>query len=164
MKLNSNLKQKFWRTVIGGALIAGLLPATNAFAVSTLPTSGSCAMLVTQPVPVGVDVTGGPVTASYNTLAIITFTSATTATIDFHGTSVDYSAGGYTVSATHEGDSALPVAITALGGGAPASVKSLTFTPTGSGVAVVANAVAVNGGNTILIQGESDAFSGVCQF
>jgi hypothetical protein len=164
MKLNSNLKQKFMRAVIGGVLIAGLLPATNAFALSTFPTSGSCAMLVTQPVPYGVPIVNGtPVTSGYNILAVITFTSATAATITFRITQLDYKTTGYTTNATHPSDTNLAVTLTAMT--APSEGRTLSFTTTGTYASTItANAVAVNGGNTVLIQGENTPFSGVCQF
>jgi len=161
MKLNSNLKQQFLRTVIGGALIAGMLPATNAFAaLPAFPTSGSCAMLVTQPVPYGASL---PANAGYNMLAIITFTSATAATIEFVATRLNYATTGATVDPTHPSDAGVAVTITPVANG-PTSGRRISFTPTGSPAALMANAIAVNGGSTILIQGESDAFSGVCQF
>jgi hypothetical protein len=54
MKLKSGLKQKFLGILAGGALIAGLFPVSNAFAaLPAFPSSGSCAMLVTFPVPYG---------------------------------------------------------------------------------------------------------------
>ena len=161
MNLNSNPKLKFLRTLIGGALIAGLLPVTNAFAVSTMPTSGSCAMLVTQPVPVGVTAPFND--SGYNILAVLTFISATAGTIDYYETRVDYTAGGVAMNASAS-ETGVAFAIAPLGGTAPAAARSFTFTPSGGGGSLVANAIAVNGGNTILIQGSSVPFSGVCQF
>jgi len=161
MESKSSLKKKFLRAIVGGALVAGLLPATSAFAVATFPSTGSCAMLVTQPVPVGATV---PANAGYNILAVITFTSATAATLDFTETRVDYTTGGYTVNATHDSGANVAVTIASLPASAPSAARSFTFTPTGSPSPIIANAIAVNGGSTILIQGSSDAFSGVCQF
>ena len=80
MKLKSSLKQQLLRAFAGGVLAAALLPASNAFAVATFPTSGSCAMLVTMPVPYGKTL---GTTSGYNVLAVITFTSATAGTIDY---------------------------------------------------------------------------------
>ncbi len=162
MKSKSNLKQKLLRAAAGGALIAGLLPVSNAFAVSAFPTSGSCAMLVTQPQPVAA---AAPVTASYNVIALVTFTSATAGTISYHGVRVTYTATGYQVAAAAAGDSGnnLPITVAPLAG-APAGVMSITFTPTGAATPMSIVATAVNNGATILMQGQSDAFSGVCQF
>jgi len=165
MKSNSSLKQKFLRTVIGGALIAGLLPVSNAFAaLPAFPTSGSCAMLVTQPVPYGANLgAAGTFNAGYNMLAIITFTSATAATIEFVATRLNYTTNGVTVDPTHPSDAGVAVTLAPVTNG-PTSGRRISFTPTGSPAAIRANAIAVNGGSTILIQGESEAFSGVCQF
>jgi hypothetical protein len=161
VKSNLNLKQQFLRTVIGGALIAGLLPVNSAFAVAAFPTSGSCAMLVTQPVPYGASL---PYNAGYNNLAIITFSSATAATITFHETRLDYKTTGPTVTATHATEANVAATIAPLVAPAPVEGRSITFTVAGGGGTLIANAIAVNGGSTILIQGESEAFSGVCQF
>lgn len=158
MKSISSIKQKFLRIFAGGVLFAALLPVGNAFAVAAFPTSGSCAMLVTQPAPVGAVTNAG-----YNILAVITFNSATAATITFHGTRVDYTATAYTVNPTHPTETNVAATIAALVAPAPTDARSITFTPSVGGT-IVANAIAVNGGSTILVQGENDAFSGVCQF
>ncbi len=162
MKSKSNLKQKFLRAAAGGALIAGLLPASNAFAISAFPTSGSCAMLVTQPQPVAA---AAPVTASYNVIALVTFTSATAGTISYNGVRVTYTSTGYVAAPAVASDSGnnLPIAVAPVAG-APAGVMSITFTPTGATTPVKMIALAVNNGSTILMQGQSEPFSGVCQF
>ncbi len=159
MKLKSSLKRRFLRAFAGGVLAAALLPASNAFAVSAFPSSGSCAMLVTQPVPVGATM---PHNSGYNILAVLTFTSATAGTIDFYGVRVDYTVNGYTVDPTPETGSAIPFTVAALGPSAPSAARSITFIAGGGNL--VANVIAVNGGSTVLIQGVSDPFSGVCQF
>jgi len=159
MKLKSSLKQRLLRAFAGGVLAAALLPASNAFAVATFPSSGSCAMLVTIPVPFGENL---PASSPYNVLAVITFTSATAGTIDYYVNRVTYDTGGIT-EATPETGSSIAVAIAPLNPPAPSAARSITFTPTG-GTQIVANAIAVNGGNTILVQGQNQPFSGVCQF
>jgi hypothetical protein len=159
MKSKSSLKQRFLRAFAGGVLAAALLPASNAFAVSAFPSSGSCAMLVTQPVPVGANM---PHNSGYNILAVLTFTSATAGTIDFYGVRVNYTITGYSVDPTPETGSAIPFTVGTLVPPAPSAARSITFTTAGG--TLVANAIAVNGGSTVLIQGASDAFSGVCQF
>jgi hypothetical protein len=161
MKLNSVLKQKFLRVVVGGLLVAGLLPATNAFAVSAFPASGSCAMLMTQPVPYGQTI---PVTnKGFNILAIFNFTSATGGTLSYYGTRVSYTAAGIVMNTAGTGTG---VAFTVASSPelSAAGVKTMTFSPPSGGGAVTVNAIAVNGGNTLLIQGNSEPFSGICQF
>jgi len=159
MKLKSSLKQRLLCAFAGGVLAAALLPASNAFAVSAFPSSGSCAMLVTIPVPYGENL---PASSPYNILAVITFTSATAGTIDYYANRVTYDTGGVTEAAAETG-SGVAVAIASLASPAPSAARSLTFTPTASSP-IVANAIAVNGGNTILVQGQNQPFSGVCQF
>lgn len=162
MKLNSGLKQKFLRVVAGGAMIA-LLPVSNAFAVATFPTSGSCAMLITKPVPAGATM---PHTAVYNMIAILTITSATAATLTYGQTVVDYTVNGYSVNPAIRRTAAdVPVRIEAPAG-MPEGTRGLIVSPPDLpvGQTIDATAVAVNGGSTLLIQGNNDAFSGVCQF
>ena len=54
MKNKTSLKQKFFRSILNGALIAGLYPASNAFAaLPPFPSNGSCAMLAMQVLPAG---------------------------------------------------------------------------------------------------------------
>ncbi len=159
MKLKSSLKQRLLRAFAGGVLTAALLPASNAFAVATFPSSGSCAMLVTMPVPFGKTL---PASSGYNVLAVITFTSATAGTIDYYVNRVIYDTGGITEAAAETG-SGIPVTIASLTPPAPSAARSISFTPT-LGSLIVANAIAVNGGNTVLVQGQNQPFSGVCQF
>jgi len=157
MKMKSGLKQKFLRVIVSGALVAGLLPVSNAFAVSTFPTSGSCAMLVTQPVPYGQTL---PANKGYNMLAVVTFTSATTGTFDVNEVRLNYTATGTTVQQPGA-IAGIPFAMTSLA--IPAQGKQLTFTAPG-GQQIIINGIAVNGGNTVLFQGINEGFSGVCQF
>jgi len=161
MKLNSGLKQKFLRAAVAGALIAGLLPATNAFAVSAFPTSGSCAMLITQPVPYGATV---PFTSTYNIIAMFTFTGTTTGTVDYNAVRATYSTTGSTIAPKVAGDNGLAIPVTVAPIVGFPNARTLTFTPTGAVNPVTASAISVNGGNTLLIQGSSEPFSGVCQF
>lgn len=141
-----------------------LLPVSNAFAVAAFPTSGSCAMLVTKPVPVGATM---PHSATYNMIAILTITSATAATLTYGQTVVDYTVNGYSVNPAIRRTAAdVPVRIEAPAGmpeGTRGLIVSAPNLPPGM-TSVDATAIAVNGGSTILIQGNNDAFSGVCQF
>ncbi len=157
MKLNSVLKQKFLRVAAGVALVAGLLPATNAFA---FPTSGTCTMLVTQPVPYGQAIPATNV--SYNIFAILTFTSATTGTIDYDNVRLDYTANGIANVTENGPGSPIPFTVASVGPSGPAEGRKIAFTSNGATINI--NAMAVNGGNTIIMQGTSAPFSGVCQF
>lgn len=159
--MKTNLKQQFLRTIVGGALIAGLIPVSSAFAaLPAFPTSGSCAMLVTKPVPITATF---PVSATYNIFAILNFTSATAGTIDYTPTTVTYTANGSQTATNGGGGLGVAFAV-ATPPAAPAGVKMISFTDPNGGGVIAANAIAVNGGNTILLQGTNDGFSGVCQF
>ncbi len=149
MKLKSSLKQRFLRAFAGGVLVAALLPASNAFALT-----GTCAMLVTQPVPYGSSL---PVTQGFNILAAINFTNST---ISFNEVRATYATTGTTlISANTQTGSGIAFTTAA---GPIAGSQAITFNP-GSGV-ITANIYPVNGNNTVLVQGATDLFSGVCQF
>ncbi len=155
MKANANLKQKFLRTVLGGMGVLMLLSAPSAFA---FPATGTCAMLVTKPVPYGATI---PHSTGYNILATLTFTSATTGTVSYVSVMANYTTGG--VSASPDSTGSFPFTITA-GPAALAGSKTFSFTDTVNASTVTANMYAVNGDKTILVQGANDLFSGVCQF
>lgn len=161
-KINiSYIKQKFLRIVMGAMGALMLLSAPNAFA---FPTSGTCAMLATPPVPVGAPI---PHNNTYNVLAMITFTSATTGTIDAFTAGVTYTGeiDGIAGFAGYTGlGLGLPLAITSPGVFNSPNSKTLEFTKHGDSQPTTMNAFSVNGDRTILIQGVSDPFSGVCQF
>ncbi len=148
MKLKSSLKQRFLRTLVGGVLVAALLPASNAFALT-----GTCAMLVTMPVPYGSSL---PSTHGFNILAAINFTNST---ISFNGVRATYATTGTTFASTETGSD---IAFTTAAGPIAGS-QAITFTPPVGG-ALTANIYPVNGNNTVLVQGATDLFSGVCQF
>ncbi len=147
MKLKSSLKQRFLRTFVGGVLVAALLPASNAFALT-----GTCAMLVTMPVPYGSSL---PANRTFNILAAINFTNST---ISYNEVKATYAATGTTFASANTGSVAFTTAA-----GPIAGSQAITFTPTG-GALVTANIYPVNGNNTVLVQGGNDLFSGVCQF
>ena len=155
MKTKLKLKQKFLLTVLGGMGALALLSAPSAFA---FPTTGTCAMLVTQPVPYGASL---PHSTGYNVLATLTFTSATGGTINYVGVRANYATTG--VSASPDSTGSLPFTIAA---GPIAGSKRFTFDDgLGSPDSIItANMYAVNGDRTILVQGANDLFSGVCQF
>jgi hypothetical protein len=151
--MKTNLKQKFLRTVLGGMGALMLLLAPSAFA---FPTTGTCAMLVTQPVPYGASL---PHSTGYNILATLTFTSATAGTVNYVGARATYATTGTTAGTPETGS--WPFTIAA---GPIAGSKTFSFTDTVYGSTVTANMYAVNGDKTILVQGSNDLFSGVCQF
>ena len=65
------------KTKLLAVLLLSLTAASNAFAaLPKFPTTGSCAFLITQPVPLGADVTALGETG-YNFLGVINFTNAT---------------------------------------------------------------------------------------
>lgn len=148
MKSSSSMKQRFLRIFTGAVLFAGLFPVTNAFALT-----GTCAMLVTMPVPYGASPL--PVNRTYNILASINFTAGI---ISFTEVSATYDTGGasFNTANTQSG-----VAFTTVAGPIAGS-QAITFNP-GGGV-ITANIFPVNGNNTVLVQGATDLFSGVCQF
>lgn len=147
MKSRSSLKQQFSRIFSGGILVAVLFPASNAFALT-----GTCAMLVTMPVPYGASLSA---THSYNILAAINFTYST---ISFNEVSAIYAITGTTFNRANTG-STIPFTTAT---GPIAGSQTITFNP-GGGV-ISANIYPVNGNNTVLVQGANDLFSGVCQF
>ncbi len=98
MKLKSGLKQKLLRAILAGALLAGLLPV-SAYA-ATVPSSGSCSMLITKPVPYGATL---PASYTYNVLAILTFTSSAGGTLNYYTTHVNYATTGITMAAPATG-------------------------------------------------------------
>jgi hypothetical protein len=145
---------KFLRTVLGGIGAVMLLSAPHAFA---FPTSGTCAMLVTPPVPVGASIPHGD---TYNVLATMTFTGATTGTMDFHAAGVQYTSSGVEYFPAND-KTRLGLSV-AIGPSSLPGARGLSFTI--DGTLVTANAFAVNGDRTLLIQGATEPFSGVCQF
>ncbi|HEY0721072.1 MAG TPA: hypothetical protein VGE50_07455 [Gammaproteobacteria bacterium] len=150
--MKTNLKQKYLRNLVCGAAGMMLLSASNAFA---FPTSGTCAMLVTKPVPAGALT---PYNNTYNILATLTFTGATSGTVHFNAMGVTYDTTGPAVSvADSQTSTAAGLSFVITDGPIPGS-KLL------DGGNLKMNLYAVNGGKTILVQGASDLFSGVCQF
>ena len=150
-------KQKFLRAVLGGMGVLALLSAPSAFA---FPTTGTCAMLVTKPVPYGATV---PHDSGYNVLATLTFTGATTGTISYVSARANYTDLGVFADVV---ETRINLPFTIATGPIPGS-KTLTFTDssTPGTTALVANMYAVNGDKTIMVQGSNnDLFSGVCQF
>lgn len=148
--MKTNLKHKVLYVVMGGIGALMSLSAPSAFA---FPTSGTCAMLVTSPVPYGVSL---PHSEGYNILATLTFTSATTGTVNYVSARATYSTTGVSAGTPEIGNFPFTVAT----GPIPDS-KTITLNPVDP---IIAHMYAVNGDRTILVQGSNDLFSGVCQF
>ena len=149
-------KQKFLRTVLGGMGVLALLSAPSAFA---FPTTGTCAMLATQAVPYGADVFP-PHEKGYNILATLTFTSATTGTVNYVNARATYATTGVTAGTAEIGSRSFTVAPGPIPGSRTFTLIDTAIPP----INVIATMYAVNGDKTILIQGSNDLFSGVCQF
>lgn len=149
--MKTNLKQKVLYVVMGGI---GALMAMSAPSAFAFPTSGTCAMLITSPVPYGVSL---PHSEGYNILATLTFTGATTGTVNYVSARATYSTTGVSAGTPEIGS----VPFTVAAGPIPGSM-TVTVNP---GVdSTTTHMVAVNGDRTILVQGGNDLFSGVCQF
>lgn len=110
-------------------------------------------MLITSPVPYGVSL---PHSEGYNILATLTFTSATTGTVNYVSARANYSTTGVSAGTPEIGSFPFTVAA----GPIPGS-KTITLNPPDP---IIAHMYAVNGDRTILVQGGNDLFSGVCQF
>jgi len=148
------------RKLFFGAILAGLLPMTNAFALATFPTTGSCAMLVTVPVPLGSTIPAN--NQSYNIVAVLDLAANT---IKFFNTRVNYTTSGVTVDLTNSLGGEGTFTVTSLATPAPTEARQLNISITSpSSSTMKANAIAVNDGKTILIQGATEPFSGVCNF
>ena len=144
-------------------------------AIATMPTTGSCAFLITLPVPYGlVDVTSYAETG-YNFMGVINFTSSTSGSLSGTVENAIYK--------TNDGPGFGPpvyvkdavVSISPMNdsngfiGGSKLTVngigKKVGYSP--KQVQFILNAVATNGGNTLLLQVTGTNIgpgSGVCQF
>jgi hypothetical protein len=169
MSNKTSLKQKFFRSILGGALIAGLLPLTASAALPAFPTSGSCGMLVTMVAPVGAT---PPFVKTFNILGVLNFTSATGGTVDYNFANINYDATspgiGMSTPAGAPHANAIPFTVASMGASGPTGAKIIAFPdPAAPTYSMNINAIAVNGGNTLLLQGGYGSqfqFSGVCQF
>lgn len=148
-----------------------------AHAISTMPTSGTCAFLVTFPVPYGLANVTSYAETGYNIMGTITFTSATTATVSAIAENAIYKTDGSPVlgpQVTLKNAPATIAPMTDANGFAGGSKITTDITGKKGSQSITAtvvwNAVATNGGKTILLQGSrltngsGDPFSGVCQF
>ena len=136
------------RSVIAGAVFTAVFgSAAHAF-----PSTGTCAMLITQPVAYGQTL---PATNGLNILATFTFTSATGGTASSNAVRAVYKTSGPEAGGA---DLAKNVAFTLTNGPIDGS-KTATLT---SGL--VLNLYAVNNDKTVLVQGQNTLAQGVCQF
>lgn len=125
MKLKSSLKQMFTRSIVAGALIVGLFPVSASAALPSFPSSGSCAMLTTMPLPVGETF---PINGrGYNLLSVVTFTSTSGGTLDLNITKVNYTTGGTTVVTPVQAN-AIPFTVASMGASGPTGAMTITFT------------------------------------
>jgi hypothetical protein len=163
-----------------------LLVVTNAvYALPAMPSSGSCAFLITQPVPLGI--TNYPFTGTgYNLMGTLTFTSSSSGNLNMVAVNVTYRNSDSPVYEHSAVVNNFPFTITPMtnsngfSGGyvlkAIQSASSSAFKTTSpntnlTNVVIYANLVPVNDGKSILMQltatkaGEGPGpGSGVCQF
>lgn len=144
-KIKLNFLNIFWACL--GAFMFFAAPHAMAF-----PTSGTCAMLITQPVAYGQNL---PATNGLNILATLTFTSATAGTTNFLPTNALYASSGPVVAAVP----ILQTASLSIADGLIPGSKKVTLS-TGQ----VLTVYAVNGDKTVLVQGFNTLAQGVCQF
>lgn len=122
---------------------------------ATIPTSGTCAMLINYRAPYGKPL---PATTQLTTLALITFTSATGGTVSYRNVFSTYDAAG--AETTTGTAPTIAEAFTLSAGTLPGTTR-LTM---GGAVTAQFAIYPVNGGQTILVQGVNVPASGVCQF
>ena len=147
------------KTKLLAVLLFSLTAASHAFAaLPKFPTTGSCAFLITQPVPLGADVTALGETG-YNFLGVINFTNATTGTLSGYVVNPIYQ----TTNSPTLGNSGrinnatVKIApMTINNGFVGGYVLSVTGTAVMNGVnkaiSFVINAVPAAGGNVLLLQ------------
>lgn len=158
-----NPLKKVLRAAVGALLVA-LLPMSSALAaLPAMPSSGTCAMLVTQAVPFGANVgsTGyGP--TGYNITAVLTFNSISFGTLEYYNTQVTYTSNGIQVGTATGTTPANPLQFSLTQ--STELTGSYVLTVTVNSQTLAFNVTPTNGGKTLLIQGRTEPFSGVCQF
>jgi hypothetical protein len=160
-------------------LIAGLVSCFafhSAHAISTIPSSGTCAYLITQPVPLGI--TTFPFTGTgYNVMGTLTFTSASAGTMSGVFVNVTYKTSD---SPSYEHSvifTNIPFTVSSMttsngfSGGYILSASGNAFKTTAPNTPISAslifNVASVNSGKTLMMQFTGSgpgAGSGVCQF
>lgn len=141
--------------VMAGSLGLLMLAASPmASALAAMPKTGICGMLVTLPAPVGQNFSVAPTNKS-SILATIDF-STNPLIIKLNAVTTDYATNPIPTVTGSSGFGSTTGTLTPLLG---ANVSQLTMLNGDT-----FNLVAVNGGNTILVQGNNKPFNGVCQF
>lgn len=130
-----------------------LVAAPSVMALGTFPTTGTCAMLVSHGSPEGATV---PIQIGYSSLATIDFSAGT---MQKETTKLTYSATGPTVTAITSATKSFTVAAGSFG-----SSSRVVIVNNSPNLNDNYNLIAVNGGNTLLVQGISNPSHGVCQF
>lgn len=171
------LKRKIFFATVASVLIS-LLQVTSAYALT-----GTCSMLVTSPVPFGVNTsddtvpafnsltvkTPVPFQSDYNSLAVVNLTNNT---ISMHMVFVQYGSAApkqrpFVVGTASYTNVPFKIAAGTLPGSQVVTGTLPATTVGGAPLAAIPfsmNMVPVNGGQTLLIQGNNTPFSGVCQF
>jgi hypothetical protein len=167
------MKLSFIQMAVG---LSTCLALQSAHAISTMPSSGTCAFLITQPVPLGI--TTFPFRGTgYNVMGTLAFTSATAGTMSGVVVNVTYTTTdgpSYEHSAIFTN---LPFSVTAMtnangfSGGYILSASGNAYKTTAPNTALAAsfnfNMASVNSGKTLMMQltgSGLSAGSGVCQF
>ena len=138
--------------------IALIYSCTANAALPKLPTKGSCGFLITQPVPLGANVTNLGETL-YNLMGVINFTSATTGTLSGYGADVIYQTidSPKMGTPTYMNNATVTIAqMTSNNGFVGGYILSVSGTGVKNGVSkaisFVLNAVPISGGNALLLQ------------
>lgn len=147
-------KPNLLNAVVGCLGLLMLAASPSASALAAMPTTGTCGMLVTMPAPVGQNFAVTSTNIS-SILATIDF-SSTPLNIKLNEVTTDYVKNSTPTVVGSSGFSTTTGTLTSLTG---SSVSRLTLANGNT-----YNLIAVNGGNTILVQGENKSFNGVCQF
>lgn len=151
------MKKKFASVAL--ACLATMSSASQSIA-ATMPTSGTCGMLVTFSVPFGPN---APVDAMLNMLGTMTFTSANAGTLEYAVNTIAYNTG---INPNGFGNNVItskaPVTASfTISAGTLSGASKLTIT----GTSTTFEVYPVNGGQTLLVQGKGDnRAQGVCQF
>lgn len=160
-------------------LIAAIfsLSASIATALPQMPTSGTCAFLISNPIPYGLADVNSYGETGFNFLGTLTFNNATSASFSAHVVNVKYRTSGTPAVDTPGIVTNAPVTITPMtsaNGFVGGYILNIKLTSANVKVAkpfvgtqlMTMNAVPVNSGNSVLLQFSEGAEpgSGVCQF
>ncbi|HQT82007.1 MAG: hypothetical protein B7Z60_07065 [Ferrovum sp. 37-45-19] len=135
-------------TFLTGYVTLALITLVLSFNASAA-LSGTCGMIATPPIAPGAS------SSTYNVLALINFS---TNTITYSSMDLSFSSGVATPTQSYG-----TKAITVTSNSNITGSYTMSFTSGSGNHTLIFNILPVNSGNTILIQGTSDPFSGVCQ-